>query len=194
MISNLSRYLILNNITNSRIISAFDSVERNKYLPSDIKSDVGIEQSLLIASSRYILDYATLAHILKLIENHKAENIIILGSQLGYLYNLLIEMGFLNKIFIVEENSKLYDLTKEHINSNNILVNSIDSLTIPKNSFCIKTQFSLDPKDIMLKHNNINNIVYINNAAHFVTELRLASRLEGNEIKDEFIRNMLYCK
>ncbi len=101
-----------------RIVSTFYSLDRNNFMPLELKNQSYMEMNLNIDEGRVIPKPDLIAKIVLNINLKDNENVLILGSSTGYLAAILSYHA--QTVIVVEENKKLLEASEKSIKENNI--------------------------------------------------------------------------
>tara|TARA_B100000989_G_scaffold142871_1_gene106404 strand:+ start:286 stop:936 length:651 start_codon:yes stop_codon:yes gene_type:complete len=101
-----------------RIVSTFYSLDRNNFMPLQLKNQSYMEMNLNIEDGRVIPKPDLIAKIVLNINLKDNENVLILGSSTGYLAAILSYHA--QTVIVVEENKKLLEASEKSIKENNI--------------------------------------------------------------------------
>ena len=101
-----------------RIVSTFYSLDRNNFMPLQLKNQSYMEMNLNIEEGRVIPKPDLIAKIVLNINLKDNENVLILGSSTGYLAAILSYHA--QTVIVVEENKKLLEASEKSIKENNI--------------------------------------------------------------------------
>ena len=101
-----------------RIVSTFYSLDRNNFMPLELKNQSYMEMNLNIDDGRVIPKPDLIAKIVLNINLKDNENVLILGSSTGYLAAILSYHA--QTVIVVEENKKLLEASEKSIKENNI--------------------------------------------------------------------------
>ena len=101
-----------------RIVSTFYSLDRNNFMPLELKNQSYMEMNLNIDEGRVIPKPDLIAKMVLNINLKDNENVLILGSSTGYLAAILSYHA--QTVIVVEENKKLLEASEKSIKENNI--------------------------------------------------------------------------
>ena len=101
-----------------RIVSTFYALDRNNFMPLQLKNQSYMEMNLNIDEGRVIPKPDLIAKIVLNINLKDNENVLILGSSTGYLAAILSYHA--QTVIVVEENKKLLEASEKSIKENNI--------------------------------------------------------------------------
>ena len=101
-----------------KIVSTFYALDRNNFMPLDLKNQSYMEMNLNIDEGRVIPKPDLIAKIVLNINLKDNENVLILGSSTGYLAAILSYHA--QTVIVVEENKKLLEASEKSIKENNI--------------------------------------------------------------------------
>ncbi len=100
------------------LLSIFYSLDRDDFMPDDMKEMSYFEKNILIEGKRTILKPSLIAQIALSINLKPHENVLILGAATGYLSAILSHQA--ETVIVVEENEKLLSSSENAIKKNNI--------------------------------------------------------------------------
>lgn len=168
---------LLNNLRkqgfDNKIISAFEKVKREDFIPEDLKPYAYDDAPLPIGFSQTISQPYTIAFMLNLLELSENQSILEIGSGSGYVLALLSK---------IVENGKIYGLERIKalaINSNKILKDYKNVRIINKDGSNGLKEFA--PYDRILISASSENI-----------PLHLINQLKENGIIVAPVRNSIY--
>ena len=123
---------------NEKLVSIFNSLNREDFMPEEFKESAYIEKNLALSNHRVILKPELVAKIAMHIDLKEDENILILGSTTGYLTAILSLIA--ETVIVVEEDDSFIKSSeiaiKEHNLNNVIYINkSISSGCIEQSPF-----------------------------------------------------------
>ena len=101
-----------------RIVTTFYALDRNNFMPLQLKNQSYMEMNLNIDEGRVIPKPDLIAKIVLNINLKDNENVLILGSSTGYLAAILSYHA--QTVIVVEENKKLLEASEKSIKENNI--------------------------------------------------------------------------
>ena len=100
------------------LLSIFYSLDRDDFMPDDMKEMSYFEKNILIEGKRTILKPSLIAQIALSINLKPHENVLILGAATGYLSAILSHQA--ETVIVVEENEKLLSSSENAIKKANI--------------------------------------------------------------------------
>ena len=107
---------------NEKLVSIFNSLNREDFMPKEFKESAYIEKNLALSNHRVILKPELVAKIAMHIDLKENENVLILGSTTGYLTAVLSLIS--ETVIVVEEDNsyiKSSELVTKENNLNNII-------------------------------------------------------------------------
>tara|TARA_Y200000002_G_scaffold361917_1_gene348477 strand:- start:364 stop:1014 length:651 start_codon:yes stop_codon:yes gene_type:complete len=107
----------INGISES-LVSIFYNLERSNFFPKELIKSSYVEKNLVLPNQRVILKAELVAKIAMFCNPKENENILILGSTIGYLTAVLSLMA--ETIIVVEEDEKLMNFSETAIKKNNL--------------------------------------------------------------------------
>ena len=100
------------------LISIFYRLDRNSFMPDNLKKYTYIEKNIILKDNRVILKPYVVAKIALHLNLHDDENVLILGSTTGYLTAILANQA--DTVIVVEEDKELLSFSEDVIKKNNI--------------------------------------------------------------------------
>ncbi len=110
----LIRQLKTHNFSN-RIISAFEKVDRKKFVPEEYRKSAYQDTALPIGKGQTISQPYTIAFMLTLLKLDDKQKILEVGSGSGYVLELLSNISKDSKIFGIETIKELAENSKEKL-------------------------------------------------------------------------------
>ena len=119
------------------IISAFEKVQREKFVPSNLQEYAYEDTALPIGHGQTISQPYTIAFMLKLLDFKPHHKILEVGSGSGYVLSLLNAMGQNSEIYGTEIIKELYEESKQRLNNhdNVKIYEAGEALGMPEQSF-----------------------------------------------------------
>ena len=150
-----------------KLVSIFNSLNRESFIPEEFKESAYIEKNLALSSDRVILKPEIVAKIAMHIDLKENENVLILGSTTGYLTAILSLMA--ETIIVVEEDESYIKTsetaTKENNLNNVIYINkSISNGCIeqsPFNAIIIEGAVEYVPQKLLNQLDNGGRLIAI---------------------------------
>ena len=105
-----------------KLVSIFNSLNREKFIPEEFKESAYIEKNLALSNHRVILKPEIVARIAMHIDLKENENVLILGSTTGYLAAILSLIA--ETVIVVEEDDsyiKYSEIATKENNLNNVI-------------------------------------------------------------------------
>ena len=100
------------------ILDAFYSIDRDIFVPKNLKDNSYIEKNILLNDNRFILKANLLARIISSLNITNEENVLIIGSSTGYSSAIISKLA--ETVIAIEEDQYLLDLAEEAIKENGI--------------------------------------------------------------------------
>ena len=100
------------------LLSVFYCLDRNDFMPDDMKEMSYFEKNIILEGKRTILKPSLIAQIALSINLKAHENVLILGAATGYLSAILSHQA--ETVIVVEENEKLLSNSENAIKKSNI--------------------------------------------------------------------------
>ena len=107
--------LKVNNITEENILKAIESIPREIFLPSHLKSRAYLDEDTEIFSNRFLLEPKILGYILKLSKIQITDVVLDLACSTGYTTAILSKLA--KKVYGIEQNKSLLKKALENISS-----------------------------------------------------------------------------
>ena len=106
------------NGVSQELVSIFNSLDRNDFMPDEIKRNAYVEKNFVTSNDRIILKPDIIARIALHLSLKENENVLILGSTTGYLSAVLANQA--ETVIVVEEDKELIKFSESSIKINNI--------------------------------------------------------------------------
>ncbi len=137
------------------LVSIFNSLDRNDFMPDEIKRNAYVEKNFVTSNDRVILKPDIIARIALHLSLKENENVLILGSTTGYLSAVLANQA--ETVIVVEEDKELIKFSESSIKINNInnivyINNKISKGCVeqsPFNAIVIEGAVTQIPEDIL---------------------------------------------
>ena len=100
------------------IIEAFNLIDRDDFVPQDLKNNSYSEKNLFLKRGRFVLKANLIAKIILALNISNEENILIIGSSTGYSSAILSKLA--ETVISIEEDQELLDFSEEAIKKNGI--------------------------------------------------------------------------
>ena len=100
------------------IIEAFNLIDRDDFVPQDLKNNSYSEKNLFLKRGRVVLKANLIAKIILALNISNEENILIIGSSTGYSSAILSKLA--ETVISIEEDQELLDFSEEAIKKNGI--------------------------------------------------------------------------
>ena len=128
----ISNQLKVNNIIETHLLSAIESVPREIFLPSKLQTKAYLDEDIQISRNRYMIEPRILGHILKLSKIRTTDNVLDLVCSTGYTSSVLAKL--VKKVIGIDNNKDL--LSKAENNIKNLNISNIKFLfSNPRNFF-----------------------------------------------------------
>ena len=100
-------------ITNDKMLLAIDRVPRHLFLDSSFLEFAYQDKAFPIGSGQTISQPYTVAYQTQLLEVHRGDKVLEIGTGSGYQSCILVEMGA--KVYTIERQKKLFEKTKSFL-------------------------------------------------------------------------------
>ena len=146
-----------NNIIDENLISAFQKVKQENFLPEELKKLSYIDDHISFSKKSFILKPLIFAKFLNILKLESSDVVLEIGSGGGYTASIL--SGLVNNVYSVEEDKNAYDLSLKNI-KNNKFINiknfycNYKQLNIPEIKFdkiIINGSVNADPVNLLEK-------------------------------------------
>ena len=146
-----------NNIIDENLILAFQKVKQENFLPDDLKKLSYIDDHISFSQKSFILKPLIFAKFLNILKLESLDTVLEIGSCGGYTASVL--SCLVNKVYSVEEDKNVYDLTIKNIKNNKFLniqnfCCNYNNLNIPELKFdkiIINGSVNSDPVNLLDK-------------------------------------------
>ena len=108
-----------NNIIDENLILAFQKVKQENFLPADLKKLSYIDDHIIFSKKSFILKPVIFAKFLNILRLDLSDIVLEIGSCGGYTTSVLSSL--VNKVYSVEEDKDVYDLTIKNLKNNKSL-------------------------------------------------------------------------
>lgn len=105
-------------VTNYELISAFLSTPREKFVPKDKLSSTYAEVEMPLPENRFMLTPRSFAKLLEAAKIRKTDNVLLVGSGLGYEAAVLSKLA--NSIIVLESSEELASAAEENLQSEEV--------------------------------------------------------------------------
>tara|TARA_B100001013_G_scaffold335323_1_gene253682 strand:- start:873 stop:1535 length:663 start_codon:yes stop_codon:yes gene_type:complete len=130
--------LKVNNITEENILKAIESIPREIFLPSHLKSRAYLDEDTEIFANRFLLEPKILGYILKLSKIQITDVVLDLACSTGYTSAILSKLA--KKVYGIDQNKSL--LKKAFENTSSLKINNTSFIySNPKNGLKTKNKF-----------------------------------------------------
>jgi protein-L-isoaspartate(D-aspartate) O-methyltransferase len=146
-----------NNIIDENLISAFQKVKQENFLPEELKKLSYMDDHISFSKKSFILKPLIFAKFLNILKLESSDVVLEIGSGGGYTASIL--SGLVNNVYSVEEDKNAYDLSLKNIKNNkfinikNVYCN-YKQLNIPEIKFdkiIINGSVNADPVNLLEK-------------------------------------------
>ena len=100
------------------ILQAFSSVNRDDFVPQNLKENCYSEKNLFLKRDRFVLKANLIAKIISALNISNEENVLVIGSSTGYSSAIISRLA--ETVISIEEDQELLDFSEEAIRKNGI--------------------------------------------------------------------------
>ena len=100
------------------ILQAFSSVNRDDFVPQNLKVNCYSEKNLFLKRDRFVLKANLIAKIISALNISNEENVLVIGSSTGYSSAIISRLA--ETVISIEEDQELLDFSEEAIKKNGI--------------------------------------------------------------------------
>ena len=100
------------------ILQAFSSVNRDDFVPQNLKENCYSEKNLFLKRDRFVLKANLIAKIISALNISNEENVLVIGSSTGYSSAIISRLA--ETVISIEEDQELLDFSEEAIKKNGI--------------------------------------------------------------------------
>ena len=100
------------------ILQAFSSVNRDDFVPQNLKDNCYSEKNLFLKRDRFVLKANLIAKIISALNISNEENVLVIGSSTGYSSAIISRLA--ETVISIEEDQELLDFSEEAIKRNGI--------------------------------------------------------------------------
>ncbi len=100
------------------ILQAFSSVNRDDFVPHNLKDNCYSEKNLFLKRDRFVLKANLIAKIISALNISNEENVLVIGSSTGYSSAIISRLA--ETVISIEEDQELLDFSEEAIKKNGI--------------------------------------------------------------------------
>ena len=100
------------------ILQAFSSVNRDDFVPQNLKDNCYSEKNLFLKRDRFVLKANLIAKIISALNISNEENVLVIGSSTGYSSAIISRLA--ETVISIEEDQELLDFSEEAIKKNGI--------------------------------------------------------------------------
>ena len=95
------------------ILDAFSSINRDDFVPQNLKDSSFSERNLFLKRDRFVLKANLIAKIISALNISNEENVLIIGSSTGYSSAILSKLA--ETVISIEEDQELLDFSEEAV-------------------------------------------------------------------------------
>ena len=100
------------------ILDAFNSINRDDFVPLNLKDNSFSERNLFLKRDRFVLKANLLAKIISALNISNEENVLVIGSSTGYSSAVISRIA--ETVISIEEDKELLDFSEEAVRKNGI--------------------------------------------------------------------------
>ena len=100
------------------ILEAFNSINRDDFLPENLKGNSFSERNIFLKRDRFVLRANLIAKIISALNISNEENILVIGSSTGYSSAIISRLA--ETVISIEEDKELIDFSEEAVKKNGI--------------------------------------------------------------------------
>ena len=100
------------------ILDAFNSINRDDFVPQNLKDNSFSEINLFIKRDRFILKANLIAKMISALNISNEENVLVIGSSTGYSSAIISRLA--ETVISIEEDKELLDFSEEALKKNGI--------------------------------------------------------------------------
>ncbi len=104
-----------NNILDTRICEAFETVKRDDFAPASFKNASYADAAISVSSGRAMSEPLTLARLLTAAQVKPDDTVLLIGDATGYTASILAKLT--EKVIVLEEESAIADTIRKHCRS-----------------------------------------------------------------------------
>ena len=101
-----------------QILEAFSSINRDDFVPQELKHNSFSEKNLILKKDRFILKPNLIAKIIVALSITSEENVLVIGSSTGYTSAIISKLA--ETVISIEEDQELINFSEEAIKKNGI--------------------------------------------------------------------------
>jgi protein-L-isoaspartate(D-aspartate) O-methyltransferase len=100
------------------IIEAFKSINRDDFVPHNLKESSYSEKNLFLNEDRFVLKTNLIAKIISALNISNEENVLVIGSSTGYSSAIISKLA--ETVISIEEDKELLNFSEEAVRKNGI--------------------------------------------------------------------------
>ncbi|SVA87642.1 uncharacterized protein METZ01_LOCUS140496, partial [marine metagenome] len=97
----------------NNILEAFDSIDRDDFIPQDLKHNSYIEKNLFVKNDRFVLKANLIAKIILALNVSNEENVLVIGSSTGYSSAIISKLA--ETVISIEEDKELLAFSEDAV-------------------------------------------------------------------------------
>jgi len=102
----------------NNILEAFDSIDRDDFIPQDLKHNSYIEKNLFVKNDRFVLKANLIAKVISALNISNEENVLVIGSSTGYSSAIISKLA--ETVISIEEDKELLAFSEDAVRKNGI--------------------------------------------------------------------------
>ena len=104
--------------TQKNILDAFNSINRDDFVPKNLKGNSFSERNLFLKRDRFVLKANLIAKIISVLNISNEENVLVIGSSTGYSSAVISRIA--ETVISIEEDKELLVFSEEAVKKNGI--------------------------------------------------------------------------
>ncbi|WP_085900252.1 protein-L-isoaspartate O-methyltransferase family protein [Kiloniella majae] len=104
-----------NKVTHDGVLSAFENVAREEYVPESSKAIAYVDEDLALDHGRYLMEPMVLARMLQTIDPQEDDTALVVGAGTGYTASVLAKL--VSVVVAIEDTDDLVDSMNERFTS-----------------------------------------------------------------------------
>ena len=100
------------------ILEAFSSINRDDFVPPNLKENSFSEKNLFLKRNRFVLKANLIAKIISALNISNEENVLVIGSSTGYSSAIISRLA--ETVISIEEDKELLNFSEEAVKKNGI--------------------------------------------------------------------------
>ena len=100
------------------ILEAFSSINRDDFVPPNLKENSFSEKNLFLKRNRFVLKANLIAKIISALNISNEENVLVIGSSTGYSSAIISRLA--ETVISIDEDKELLDFSEDAVKNNGI--------------------------------------------------------------------------